>query len=169
MQGGRIHLRFAQHAGPAQHFGHREGGGVGQGLAYLAFQGLQLGQQVGVDGQLAVLALAGDQVEAQFHLAPGQLGGDGFAQGRLQHPQVVHDAEMDVEEAGIDAAQFQVQGAACHFPGFGGIAGHTVDHGIPCCVGCAGPDGGPGRGFLRLLYSPLAKPDNARSAPEALS
>jgi len=60
---------------------------------------------------------------------------------------------MDVQVAGIDALQFQMEGTAAHFAGADGIAGHAVDHGNP----------ERGGGTSERLYSRGAKPENARN------
>ena len=43
-------------------------------------------------------------------------------------PQVVADPEGEVEVAGIDAAQFEVQGHAAHVTGLDGKARHAENH-----------------------------------------
>ena len=117
-----------EHTGPAQHLGHAEGRGLGQ----LGLDGelgiFQLAKQHGVNRKLARCAILRLEIETAFDLAAAQLAGDRFPQDGFGLAQIVVDAEGEIEVAGIDAAQFEVQGDAAQVAGLDGVARHAENH-----------------------------------------
>jgi hypothetical protein len=120
-----------QHAGPAQHFGHRQRRGLGQRLAYCRVEAAQFRQQRRIGQALAggvALSRLCLQVAAAFDLAARDALGDLFAQRHLQEAQVLAQAKADIEVARIDALDFKVDYRGAQVAAGGGIAGHAVDH-----------------------------------------
>jgi hypothetical protein len=99
----------AQHAGPAQHLGDRQRGGLWQCRAHAGFERHQLGQQLRVQCQLPAGFATRLQTGTAIDLAARQGAGDLLAQQGLDHTQFVGQPEMQVKETRINGSELKVQ------------------------------------------------------------
>ena len=94
-------------------------------LAHFVLQARQFGQQ----GQVQRLRAGGGglaaKAQAYLDFAARDGGHDGGAQVRLQRPQIVVDAELQVEKARVDALDFNCQCACSTFAGGNRVACHA--------------------------------------------
>ena len=122
-----IELGFAHHAGPAQDLAHREGGRFGQMPVDF---GLGEGERLQGDGVERERRLHGRALhfEPAFDLAAGERLLQAFTQQRLEGAPVLGQAEIEVEEASVDAAQFEAQEPSADLGLRAGKPCHTVYH-----------------------------------------
>ena len=118
----------AQHAGPAQDVRGSEAGYAGPCGAQLFAQGAQLLQHLVVEFERLRRVRQRIEADAALDLAALQAGDDQLPQARLERAQFLGQAELQIEIAVVDRAQFDVECRRGEFARCAGESGHAVDH-----------------------------------------
>jgi hypothetical protein len=127
LQGLGIDAGFGDHPGQRIRSATVSGWAPGAAPSDFVGHGDQLRQQSAIDHRLSVLSGRSRHGDATLDLAPGCARGEHLPQSGFHCTKVVRNAKIDVQEARIDAAQFQLEPAGVEFAGDRRVAGHALD------------------------------------------